>query len=184
MASSARPHDNVNGVDRSGSLWAPPTLFPMSSCCPMASFAACMPMPYRLAMMTRRLHAPLFVAGLLLLFVAAAAGAALTARPTSTGLALDPNIPNERALIALGLSGAPGPGEPTHPIAVDRVLVDGAATYVQFHRVCFTRVGAVAPPLPRQGEAGWAVGPRVGPRDQSAWGGGEGRAQPRRNTPK
>lgn len=78
-------------------------------------------------------RAPLLVVGLLLLLVAAAAALALTARPTSPTLALDPNIPNERALIALGLSGTLGPGQPTHPIAVDRVLVDGAATYVQFH---------------------------------------------------
>ena len=91
---------------------------------------------YRLAMTPRRsprLRASLLVVGLLLLFVAVAAGVALTARTTSPELALDPNIPNERALIALGLSGTPGLGQPTHPIAVDRVLVDGAATYVQFH---------------------------------------------------
>jgi len=30
-------------------------------------------------------------------------------------------------------------------------------------------------PSPASGRAEWAVGPRVGPRDQSAWGGGEGR---------
>ncbi len=80
-----------------------------------------------------RLRASLLVVGLLLLFVAVAARVALTARTLPPGLALDPNIPNEQALIALGLSGTPGPGQPTHPIAVDRVLVDGTATYVQFH---------------------------------------------------
>lgn len=46
---------------------------------------------------------------------------------------LDPHIPNEQILIAEGLSGTPGPDQPTRPIAVDRVLVDGAATYVQYH---------------------------------------------------
>lgn len=80
-----------------------------------------------------RPRARLLVAGLALLLVAAAAALALMARPASRESALDPNIPHEQALIALGLSGAPGPAQPTHPIAVDRVLVDGAATYVQFH---------------------------------------------------
>lgn len=46
---------------------------------------------------------------------------------------LDPHIPNERALIAQGLSGTPAPGQPAGPIAVDRVLDDGVATYIQFH---------------------------------------------------
>jgi hypothetical protein len=35
-------------------------------------------------------------------------------------------------------SGTPGPNQPAWPIAVDRVLVDGAATYVQFHRLTLT----------------------------------------------
>lgn len=33
----------------------------------------------------------------------------------------------------MGLSGTPGPGQPTRPAAVDRVLVDGTDTYVLFH---------------------------------------------------
>jgi len=90
-------------------------------------------MPYRLAMMTRRLRAPLRVAGLLLLLVAAAAGIALAVRPTAAGIPLDPTIPNEQALIARGLSGVPSPGQPTAPIVVDRVVTDGTTTYVQFH---------------------------------------------------
>src|SRR5438874_4434206 len=60
-------------------------------------------------------------------------GMALLARPTQPALLLDPHIPNERALIDLGLSGTPGPGQPTRPVTVDRVLVDRAATYVQYH---------------------------------------------------
>ncbi len=35
---------------------------------------------------------------------------------------------------------------------------------------------AAALPSPASGRAGWAVGPRLGPRDQSAWAGGEGAA--------
>jgi len=46
---------------------------------------------------------------------------------------LDPNLPNEQALIARGLSGVPGSDQPTQPVAVDRVVVDGAQTYVQYH---------------------------------------------------
>jgi len=72
-------------------------------------------------------------AGLLLLLVAAAAGIALLVRPVAATLPLDPAIPHEQALINAGLSAAPPPGQPTGPIAVDRVLVDGAATYVQYH---------------------------------------------------
>jgi hypothetical protein len=45
---------------------------------------------------------------------------------------LDPAIPNERLLIARGLAGVPSRGQPSYPIAVDRVVTDGAATYVQF----------------------------------------------------
>ena len=46
---------------------------------------------------------------------------------------LDPAIPNESVLIARGLSGVPAARQPHTPIAVDRVVADGAATYVQFH---------------------------------------------------
>jgi len=79
------------------------------------------------------LRAPLLVVSLLLLLVAAAAGIALALRPAAASVPLDPGIPNEQALIARGLSGMPSPGQPTTPIAVDRVVTDGAATYVQFH---------------------------------------------------
>jgi len=79
------------------------------------------------------LRAPLLVVGLLMLLVAAAAGIALALRPAAASVPLDPGIPNEQALIARGLSGMPSPGQPATPIAVDRVVTDGAATYVQFH---------------------------------------------------
>jgi len=68
-----------------------------------------------------------------LLLVTAAVGISLAALPPAAGVPLDPGIPNGRVLIARGLSGVPGPGQPTAPIAVDRVVTDGAATYVQFH---------------------------------------------------
>jgi len=71
--------------------------------------------------------------GVLLLLVAAATGIALAVRPVALGVPLDPGIPNERVLIARGLSGVPSPGQPTTPIAVDRVVTDGLLTYVQFH---------------------------------------------------
>jgi len=72
------------------------------------------------------------------LLVAAATGIALAVRPTVAGIPLDPSIPNEQLLIARGLSGVPGPGQPTAPIAVDRVVTDGATTYVQFHSASAT----------------------------------------------
>lgn len=93
-----------------------------------------------------RLHAPLRGAALrgaalLLLLVAAAAGIALAVQPAAAGIPLDPNIPNEQLLIARGLSGVPDPGQPTTPIAVDRVVSDGATTYVQFHTSASLRPG-------------------------------------------
>lgn len=88
-----------------------------------------MPHTYRRS----RLYAPLRGTALLLLLVAAATGIAFIAHPAATAIPLDPHIPNEQALIDAGLSGAPPSGQPTRPIAVDRVLVDGAATYVQYH---------------------------------------------------
>jgi len=91
---------------------------------------------YRGAMVPQHsphLRAPLLVVGLLLLLVAAAAGIALALRPAAAGVPLDSGIPNERVLIARGLSGVPSPRQPTTPIAVDRVVTDGASTYVQFH---------------------------------------------------
>ena len=87
------------------------------------------------------LHAPLRGAALLLLLVAAAAGIALAVQPAAAGIPLDPNIPNEQLLIARGLSGVPDPGQPTTPIAVDRVVSDGATTYVQFHTSASLRPG-------------------------------------------
>jgi len=80
-------------------------------------------------------------AALLLLLVAAAAGIALAVQPAAAGIPLDPNIPNEQLLIARGLSGVPDPGQPTTPIAVDRVVSDGATTYVQFHTSASLRPG-------------------------------------------
>ncbi len=78
----------------------------------------------------QRLRAALLIAAA----IAAAAGLALATRPTTAAVApLDPNIPSEQALINAGLSGTPGPGQPAAPVVVDRVLVDGAATYVQYH---------------------------------------------------
>ncbi len=91
---------------------------------------------YRLAMTPRRPPRPrasLLVGGLLLLLVAAAAGIALVVRPAVAVVPLDPTIPNGHLLIARGLSGVPDPGQPTTPIAVDRVVTDGTTTYVQFH---------------------------------------------------
>jgi len=73
------------------------------------------------------------VVGLLLLFVAVAAGITLAVSPAAAGVPLDPGIPNAPTLIARGLSGVPTPGQPTAPFTVDRVVTDGAATYVQFH---------------------------------------------------
>jgi len=80
-----------------------------------------------------RSRAALSSTGLLLLLAAATARSTAPARPTATNVPLDPNIPNEQLLIARGLSGVPGHGQPAAPIAVDRVVTDGAATYVQFH---------------------------------------------------
>jgi len=84
-------------------------------------------------MMTRHPRAPLLVAGPALALVAAATGIALAVRPPGAGVPLDPTIPHEAVLIARGLSGAPRPGQPDVPVAVDRVVIDGATTYVQFH---------------------------------------------------
>jgi len=87
--------------------------------------------------MTPRRRAPSRAAlpstSLLLLLVAAATGGTPPAHPAAADAPLDPGIPNEQLLIARGLSGAPGPGQPAAPLAVDRVVTDGAATYVQFH---------------------------------------------------
>ena len=69
----------------------------------------------------------------MLLLATALGWLALTLRPAASSIPLDPHIPNEQALIDAGLSGTPQPNQPTSPLAVDRVLVDGAATYVQFH---------------------------------------------------
>jgi len=80
-----------------------------------------------------RRRLPLRAAALLLVLVALAAGVALAVHPSPPGVPLDSGIPNEQALIDAGLAAVPGPGQPTRPVAVDRVLVDGAATYVQYH---------------------------------------------------
>ncbi len=80
----------------------------------------------------RRRRTLLHGAALLLSLVAVAAAISLIVRPVTTSVPLDPRIPHEAALIARGLSGAPAPGQPNSPIAVDRVVTDGASTYVQF----------------------------------------------------
>lgn len=72
-------------------------------------------------------------AALAVLIMAAIAGGGLVRPASSAAPPLDPAIPDERLLLARGLAGVPGPGQPTYPLAVDRVLTDGAATYVQFH---------------------------------------------------
>ncbi len=94
----------------------------------------------------QRRRAPLLGAGLLLLLVAVAIRVALLTPPAVAAVPLDPNLPNEQGLIAAGLSGTPGRGQPTGPIAVDRVLVDGAATYVQYHTAA--PAGSQGDPLP------------------------------------
>jgi hypothetical protein len=93
-----------------------------------------------------RPRASLRVGGLLLLLVAAAAGIALAVRPVAADVPLDPRIPNGRALIARSLSGVPNPGQPTTPIAVDRLVTDGILTYVQFHLA--SPAASAAQPLP------------------------------------
>jgi len=92
-----------------------------------------------------RLRASLLVGGLLLLLVAVAAGVALAVRPVAADVPLDPRIPNGRALIARSLSGVPNPGQPTTPIAVDRLVTDGILTYVQFH-LASPAASTAAPP--------------------------------------
>ncbi len=126
---------------------------PVSSRATTAPFAASGPMPYRLAMIPRRPsrlrpRIILRVVGVLLLLVAAAAEIALLARPAAPTAALEPAIPNEQALIDAGLSGTPAPGQPTSPFVVDRVLVDHAATYVQYH---LARPLPLPPPPPPPG---------------------------------
>jgi len=91
-------------------------------------------------------RAPLRAAALLCLLVAAAAALALLVRPAAAAVPLDPHIPHEQALLDAGFVGVPRPDQPDAPVAVDRVLVDGAATYVQYHMAVL--VGAPIYPLP------------------------------------
>ncbi len=105
---------------------------------------------YGVAMTPRRSsrrHAPLLGAGLLLLLIAVAAGIAFAVRPAVADVPLDSSIPNERVLIARGLSSVPAPGQPTAPIAVDRIVTDGILTYVQFH-MAWPATSAAARPRP------------------------------------
>ena len=69
------------------------------------------------------------------LLMAAIPGAAILLVRTQPGPAADlyPYPPNARQLIALGLTGQPGARAQGVPVAVDRVLVDGTQTVVQFH---------------------------------------------------
>jgi len=93
-----------------------------------------------------RRRAPLRAAALPLLLVAAAAALALLVRPAAAAVPLDPHIPHEQALLDAGFAGAPGPDQPDAPVAVDRVLVDGTATYVQYHMS--VPVGTPTYPMP------------------------------------
>ncbi len=101
-------------------------------------------------MVIRRPHASAFVASLVVLLIAVTVttGIAVTVRPMAAGVPLDLRISNEQALIARGLAGVPAPGQPTTPIAVDRVVTDGVSTYIQFHStVPRSRVPNVIPTL-------------------------------------
>jgi len=80
------------------------------------------------------------------LFAVAGTAVPLALYPGQSTPPLDPAIPNERLLIARGLSGRPAPGQPISPIAVDRVVTDGATTYVQFHTT--TALGTSLDPSP------------------------------------
>jgi hypothetical protein len=117
----------------------------------------------------RRSRAPLLITGLVLLLVAAVAGIAVAGRPTVADIPLDPNIPNERALIALGLSSSPAPGQPTRPIVVDRVLIDGAATYVQWHAPDLAPIHGQFGPQISDGRGTALVGGSVAAGVQPAW---------------
>jgi len=69
----------------------------------------------------------------------------------------------------------PGPlslaaGEGERPV---KVAASALSPHVQWEGIGCDPVGRL--PSPASGRAGWAVGPRLGPRDQFAWGGGEGR---------
>jgi len=92
-----------------------------------------------------RRRAPLRAAALPLLLILIAAALASLVRPAA-GVPLDPHIPHEQALLDAGFAGVPGPDQPVAPVAVDRVLVDGAATYVQYHMA--VPVGTPAYPMP------------------------------------
>ncbi len=102
-------------------------------------------------MMPHTRHRPrrrtlLRAAALPLLIVAAAAALALLVRPAATVVPLDPHIPHAQALLDAGFAGVPRPDQPDAPVAVDRVLVDGAATYVQYHMA--VPVGTPLYPMP------------------------------------
>jgi len=83
-----------------------------------------------------RRTSPLLVLGLAVVAMATAAAASLlflsVRALTQPAILLDSRIPNEQYLIDQRLSGVPSANQSTHPIAVDRVLADGAATYVQY----------------------------------------------------
>jgi len=93
----------------------------------------------------RRAPLPAAALPLLLLLILIAAALASLVRPAA-GVPLDPHIPHEQALLDAGFAGAPGPDQPDAPVAVDRVLVDGAATYVQYHTS--VPVGTPTYPMP------------------------------------
>lgn len=72
---------------------------------------------------------------LAVLLLAAIPGAAILLVRAQPGTAADlyPYPPNARQLIALGLTGQPAAGAQDVPVVIDRVLVDGTQTVVQFH---------------------------------------------------
>ena len=69
------------------------------------------------------------------LLLAAIPGVAILLVRAQPGTAADlyPYPPNARQLIGLGLTGQPAAGAQDVPVAIDRVLVDGTQTVVQFH---------------------------------------------------
>src|SRR5260370_4460537 len=84
----------------------------------------------------------------LVLVLAVTVGVAVALfRRVPSASTLEDQIPDEHALIAAGLSGVPAPGQPTRPLAVDRVVVDGAHTYIAYHYTVNPGRGFVPTPI-------------------------------------
>ena len=79
-------------------------------------------------------HPVFFIVPAMLLVVAAAAGciAFIVTQQHPAGAA-DTDIPFEHSLAAMGLVATPGPDQPSGPVTVDRVVVDGEHTYIAYH---------------------------------------------------